>query len=251
MDRILTTTSSLIAAGVRLLPLPCSSRRPKTMPSSYRTPRCTPCRRQESWTRLRCWSWTARLPGRQNRQGARRGPDHQGGRARGLSGDDQCLGKHRAERDRLGRSHERLADMGNFKPQLLAFSAVHPASEMIPIARVNGITTALSAPRAGSLPARPRSCTSMAGPPMKWRCSKSAGMVMALPSAAEDAADAAAAPRPRRRGRRPRRPSGNSRSTNCPSCWREPVIMPRRARPIRRRNATASWMHWPRSWPGS
>ena len=40
-------------------------------------------------------------------------------------------------------------EMGDFKPQLLAFSAVHPASEHIPVARVNGITTSLSAPSGG------------------------------------------------------------------------------------------------------
>ena len=36
-------------------------------------------------------------------------------------------------------------DLGTFKPQLLAFSALLPASEHIPVARVNGITTAVSA----------------------------------------------------------------------------------------------------------
>ncbi len=40
-------------------------------------------------------------------------------------------------------------EMGDFKPHLLAFSAIHPASEHIPVARVNGITTSLSAPSGG------------------------------------------------------------------------------------------------------
>lgn len=73
-------------------------------------------------------------------------------------------------------------DLGNFKPQLLAFSAVHPASEMIPIARVNGITTALSAP-AGGIIAGQAALLHLDG----WTADemavlKSAGMVMALPS---------------------------------------------------------------------
>jgi imidazolonepropionase-like amidohydrolase len=40
-------------------------------------------------------------------------------------------------------------ETGDFNPQLLAFSAVHPSSEHIPVARVNGITTCLSAPAGG------------------------------------------------------------------------------------------------------
>ncbi len=40
-------------------------------------------------------------------------------------------------------------ELGDFKPQLLAFSAVHPASELIPVARANGITASLSAPSGG------------------------------------------------------------------------------------------------------
>ena len=37
-------------------------------------------------------------------------------------------------------------EQGNFKPQLLAFSAINPASEHFPVARVNGITTSMSVP---------------------------------------------------------------------------------------------------------
>jgi imidazolonepropionase-like amidohydrolase len=40
-------------------------------------------------------------------------------------------------------------EMGEFNPQLLAFSAIHPASEHIPVARANGITSCLSAPAGG------------------------------------------------------------------------------------------------------
>jgi imidazolonepropionase-like amidohydrolase len=41
------------------------------------------------------------------------------------------------------------AEQGQYKPQLLAFSAIHPESEHIPVARVNGITSCLSAPEGG------------------------------------------------------------------------------------------------------
>ncbi len=40
-------------------------------------------------------------------------------------------------------------EMGSYKPQLLGYSAIHPASEHIPVARANGITAALSAPGGG------------------------------------------------------------------------------------------------------
>lgn len=41
------------------------------------------------------------------------------------------------------------AEQGQYKPQLLAFSAIHPESEHIPVARVNGITSCLSTPEGG------------------------------------------------------------------------------------------------------
>jgi imidazolonepropionase-like amidohydrolase len=41
------------------------------------------------------------------------------------------------------------ADVGNYNPQLVAMTAVHPASEHIPVARSNGITHALAAPLGG------------------------------------------------------------------------------------------------------
>jgi imidazolonepropionase-like amidohydrolase len=41
------------------------------------------------------------------------------------------------------------ADVGTYNPQLVAMTAVHPASELIPVARANGITHALAAPLGG------------------------------------------------------------------------------------------------------
>jgi imidazolonepropionase-like amidohydrolase len=41
-------------------------------------------------------------------------------------------------------------ELGDYNPHLLAMTAVHPASEHIPVARANGITHAVAAPRARS-----------------------------------------------------------------------------------------------------
>src|SRR5208283_141775 len=40
-------------------------------------------------------------------------------------------------------------DVGTYNPQLVAMAAVHPASELIPVARANGITHALASPLGG------------------------------------------------------------------------------------------------------
>lgn len=42
-----------------------------------------------------------------------------------------------------------ITELGDFNPHLLAATAIHPASEHIPVVRVNGITTALSVPSGG------------------------------------------------------------------------------------------------------
>lgn len=44
-----------------------------------------------------------------------------------------------------------INELGDYNPQLLAATAVHPASEHIPVARANGITHAVSAPGGGVL----------------------------------------------------------------------------------------------------
>jgi imidazolonepropionase-like amidohydrolase len=41
-----------------------------------------------------------------------------------------------------------FSELGDFNPQLQAFTAVHPTSEHIPVARANGITHAVTAPNA-------------------------------------------------------------------------------------------------------
>jgi imidazolonepropionase-like amidohydrolase len=45
-------------------------------------------------------------------------------------------------------------ELGDYNPQLVAATAVHPASEHIPVARANGITHAISAPQGGVISGR-------------------------------------------------------------------------------------------------
>jgi len=73
------------------------------------------------------------------------------------------------------------SDLGAFKPQLLAFSAIHPASEMIPVARVNGITTSISAPSGGTIAGQPALIHLDGWTTDEMALLKSAGMVMTLP----------------------------------------------------------------------
>jgi imidazolonepropionase-like amidohydrolase len=73
-------------------------------------------------------------------------------------------------------------DLGTYKPQLLAFSALLPSSEHIPIARVNGITTALSAPSGGIIAGQAALIHLDGWTADEMALLKSAGMVMQLPS---------------------------------------------------------------------
>ncbi len=45
-------------------------------------------------------------------------------------------------------------ELGDYNPQLTAATAVHPASEHIPVARANGVTHAISAPQGGVMSGR-------------------------------------------------------------------------------------------------
>jgi imidazolonepropionase-like amidohydrolase len=74
------------------------------------------------------------------------------------------------------------SDMGNYKPQLMAFSAVHPASELIPVARVNGITTAISAPSGGVIAGQAALLHLDGWTADEMAIKKSAGMVITFPS---------------------------------------------------------------------
>ncbi len=74
-------------------------------------------------------------------------------------------------------------DLGAFKPQLLAFSAILPSSEHIPIGRVNGITSAVSAPSGGIIAGQATLIHLDGWTADEMAVLKSAGMVMQLPSA--------------------------------------------------------------------
>jgi imidazolonepropionase-like amidohydrolase len=73
-------------------------------------------------------------------------------------------------------------DLGTYKPQLLAFSAIHPASELIPVARVNGITAAISAPSGGIIAGQAVLLHLDGWTADEMAILKSAGMVITLPS---------------------------------------------------------------------
>lgn len=72
-------------------------------------------------------------------------------------------------------------DLGNLKPQLLAFSAILPSSEHIPIARVNGITSAVSAPSGGIIAGQAALVHLDGWTTDEMALLKSVGMVMQLP----------------------------------------------------------------------
>jgi len=73
-------------------------------------------------------------------------------------------------------------EMGDFNPQLLAFSAIHPASEHIPVARVNGITSCLSAPAGGIVSGQPALVHLDGWTADEMALLKSAGMAINFPS---------------------------------------------------------------------
>ncbi len=73
-------------------------------------------------------------------------------------------------------------EMGDYKPQLLAFTAVHPESEHIPVARVNGITSCLSAPSGGIISGQATLLHLDGWTNDEMAILKSAGMVLNFPS---------------------------------------------------------------------
>jgi imidazolonepropionase-like amidohydrolase len=74
------------------------------------------------------------------------------------------------------------AEIGDYNPHLLAFSAVHPASEHIPVARVNGITANLTAPSGGIISGQATLIHLDGWTPAEMAILKSAGMVLDFPS---------------------------------------------------------------------
>ena len=74
------------------------------------------------------------------------------------------------------------AEQGQYKPQLLAFSAIHPESEHIPVARVNGVTSCLSVPEGGIIAGQSVLLHLDGWTVDEMAVLKSAGMVMNFPS---------------------------------------------------------------------
>ncbi len=81
-------------------------------------------------------------------------------------------------------------EMGDFNPQLLAFSAVHPASEHIPVARVNGITTSLTVPSGGIISGQATLLHLDGWTADEMAIIKSAGVVVSFPSLTQRTASA-------------------------------------------------------------
>ncbi len=85
-----------------------------------------------------------------------------------------------------------ITDLGSYNPQLIAATAVHPSSELIPVARANGITHALAAPASGGEGFFGRDDTVIAGQASiihlagwdlgEMLISRSAGMVLRWPT---------------------------------------------------------------------
>ncbi|MFH1573849.1 MAG: amidohydrolase family protein [Acidobacteriota bacterium] len=73
-------------------------------------------------------------------------------------------------------------EMGSYKPQLMAFAAIHPASEHFPVARVDGVTTSISAPGGGIIPGQAALLHLDGWTVEEMAVLKSAGMVVDFPS---------------------------------------------------------------------
>lgn len=74
------------------------------------------------------------------------------------------------------------SEMGDYNPHLLAYTAFHPASEHIPVARVNGITTSVSAPSGGVISGQAVLIHLDGWTVEEMALRKSAGMVFNFPS---------------------------------------------------------------------
>lgn len=80
------------------------------------------------------------------------------------------------------RETQDTAEIGDFNPQLLAYTAIHPASEHIPVTRANGITTALSSPSGGVIPGQPTLINLAGWTVEEMVVRKSLGMVINFPT---------------------------------------------------------------------
>ena len=135
-------------------------------------------------------------------------------------------------------------EQGSYKPQLLAFTAVNAASEHIPVARVNGITTSISAPGGGVIAGQAVLLHLDGWTVDEMAIMKSAGMVLNYPTLEGGGRRGFGGfGRPQasftERKRNYENSSGSSRSGS-----KRRAIMPRRARRILRPRRTASSRRW-------
>lgn len=73
------------------------------------------------------------------------------------------------------------SEIGDFNPHLLAYSAIHPASEHFPVARVNGITSSLTVPSGGIISGQATLLRLDGWTVEEMALLKSAGMVLDFP----------------------------------------------------------------------
>ena len=77
------------------------------------------------------------------------------------------------------------SEIGDYNPHLLAFTAIHPDSEHIPVARANGITASLSVPAGGILSGKAVLLHLDGWTVNAMAILKRAGLVMQFPSLSE------------------------------------------------------------------
>ncbi len=74
------------------------------------------------------------------------------------------------------------SEMGDYKPQIMAYPAIHPASEHFAVARVDGVTTSISAPGGGIISGQAALLHLAGWTVEEMAIERSAGMVVNYPS---------------------------------------------------------------------
>ena len=73
-------------------------------------------------------------------------------------------------------------EIGQFNPEMLAFTAINPNAEAIPVTRVEGVTTVISAPRGGSISGKSVLIDLYGYNPDSMTVVKEAGLIVNFPS---------------------------------------------------------------------
>lgn len=74
------------------------------------------------------------------------------------------------------------AEVGNFNPEMLAFTAINPHASAIPVTRVEGVTTVVSAPQSGRIPGKATLIDLWGYSPDSMAVLKEAALVLEWPS---------------------------------------------------------------------